>query len=40
MKKKNISNLINWIQSHVVTMDNDLPHSGATGLYVLSSKNE
>ena len=40
VSKKNISNLINWIQSHVVTMDNDLPHSGATGLYVLSSKNE
>ena len=40
VSKKNISNLINWIQSHVVTMHNDLPHSGATGLYVLSSKNE
>ena len=33
--KKNISNFIEWIQSHVTTMDNNLQHSGATGLYVL-----
>ena len=39
-KKKNISNLIKWIDKHVITFDNSLPHSGATGMYILTNKKE
>ncbi len=34
----NIKNLISWLEKHVLTLDNDLPQSGATGLYVFSYK--
>ena len=36
--KKNIDNLIKWAKEHITTMNNDLPHSGATGLYIFYSK--
>lgn len=34
--KKNISHLINWLETNVASLDNSLPHSGATGLYIFS----
>ena len=37
-KKKNIDLLIKWIQNNINKLNHDLPHSGATGLYVLSFK--
>ena len=36
--KKKINLLIKWIEKNISSMNNDLPHSGATGLYVLSLK--
>ena len=36
--KKKINLLIKWIEKNIYSMNNDLPHSGATGLYVLSLK--
>ena len=35
---KNIKNFIDWLKVNVVSFDNSLPHSGATGLYVFSFK--
>ena len=35
---KNIKNFLNWLKVNVVSLDNTLPHSGATGLYVFSLK--
>lgn len=35
---KQIKSFINWIKTNIVTLNNDLPHSGATGLYVFSFK--
>lgn len=35
---KNIENFLNWLKINVVSFDNSLPHSGATGLYVFSIK--
>jgi len=35
---KNIKNFLNWLKVNVVSFDNTLPHSGATGLYVFSLK--
>ena len=37
-KPKNIQNLIDWIKNNVISFDNSLKHSGATGLYVFSFK--
>lgn len=36
--KKNIEFFIRWIKTNIVTLNNDLPHSGATGVYVFSLK--
>jgi 2-polyprenyl-3-methyl-5-hydroxy-6-metoxy-1,4-benzoquinol methylase len=36
--KKKINSLIEWIKSNINKLNHDLPHSGATGLYVLSFK--
>ena len=36
--KKNVDLLIKWIQNNIIKLNHDLPHSGATGLYVLSVK--
>ena len=33
---KNIKNLISWLKDNVLPLDNSLPQSGATGLYVFS----
>ncbi|MEW6044624.1 MAG: class I SAM-dependent methyltransferase [Thermoproteota archaeon] len=38
MNKKQINSFINWIKTNVIVLNNDLPHSGATGLYVFSFK--
>ena len=35
---KNIENFLNWLKINVVSFNNSLHHSGATGLYVFSSK--
>ena len=37
--KKNIKKFIDWIEENVLPFNNDLPHSGATGLYNFSLKN-
>jgi len=37
-KKKNIDSFLKWIKINVISLDNDLPHSGATGLYIFSFK--
>ena len=36
--KKKINLLIKWIEKNISPMNNDLPHSGATGLYKLTFK--
>jgi len=36
--KKKINLLIKWIEKNISLMNNDLPHSGATGLYKLTLK--
>jgi len=36
--KKKINLLIKWVEKNISSMNNDLPHSGATGLYMLSLK--
>jgi len=36
--KKQINSFIKWINTNIVSMNNDLPQSGATGLYVFSLK--
>ena len=36
--EKQIRNFIKWIKTNIVSLNNDLPHSGATGLYVFSLK--
>ena len=33
-----IKKFLNWIEDNIVSFDNSLPHSGATGLYVFSFK--
>ena len=35
---KNIENFLNWLKINVVSFNNSLAHSGATGLYVFSAK--
>ena len=35
--KKRIESFIKWIENNVVDFNNDLPHSGATGLYILKN---
>ena len=35
-----IRSLIQWIKANVVSFNNDLPHSGAIGLYVFSIRNK
>ncbi len=34
--KQNVNSLLKWIKNNINTLNNDLPHSGATGLYVLT----
>ena len=36
--KKRIDSFIKWIKTNIVSLNNDLPQSGATGLYVFSFK--
>jgi len=36
--KKQINLFIKWIKTNITSLDNDLPHSGATGLYVFTFK--
>jgi SAM-dependent methyltransferase len=36
--KKKINLLIKWIEKNISSMNNDLPHGGATGLYMLTFK--
>lgn len=36
--KKQIDGLLKWVNTNVVSLNNDLPHSGATGIYVFSLK--
>ncbi len=36
--KKRIDSFIKWFKINIVSFDNELPHSGATGLYVFSIK--
>lgn len=36
---KKINNLLKWIENNVVIFNNELPHSGATGIYIYSQKN-
>ena len=35
-----IKKFLNWIESNVLSFDNSLPHSGATGLYIFSFKKQ
>ena len=35
-----IQSLIQWTKTNIVSFNNDLPHSGAIGLYVFSNKNK
>ncbi len=37
-KQVRINNLLKWIKKNVLPFDNSLPHSGAIGLYIFSSK--
>jgi hypothetical protein len=39
MNPKNIKNFIKWLKENVLPLENSLPQSGATGLYVFSKKN-
>jgi len=36
--KKRVRNLLSWLENYVLPLDNDLPQSGAVGLYVYSQK--
>tara|TARA_Y100000590_G_scaffold387310_1_gene460717 strand:- start:239 stop:1039 length:801 start_codon:yes stop_codon:yes gene_type:complete len=36
-KKKNVKNLIKWLEDYVLPLDNSLPQSGAVGLYIYSN---
>ena len=36
--KNQINHFIKWMETNVVPFNNDLPHSGATGLYIFSKK--
>ena len=36
--KDQINYFIKWIKSNIISFNNDLPHSGATGLYIFSKK--
>jgi len=36
--QKQINSFIKWIKTNIVPLNNDLPHSGATGMYVFSFK--
>lgn len=38
VKKKQINELITWLENKVLPFNNSLPHSGATGLYVFKMK--
>ncbi len=37
-KEERINNLLKWIKKNVLPFENSLPHSGAIGLYIFSSK--
>jgi len=34
--KNKIDNLLKWIKKNIVIFNNELPHSGATGIYIFS----
>ena len=36
--EKQIDSFVQWIKTNITPLNNDLPHSGATGLYVFSFK--
>ena len=36
--KKNVDNLIKWIKQNAIIFNNDLPHTGAIGLYVFTKR--
>ena len=36
--EKQIDSFVHWIKTNIVSLNNDLPHSGATGLYLFSFK--
>ena len=36
--KKQINNFLDWIKTNIIPLKNELPHSGATGLYVFYLK--
>ena len=38
MNPKNIKNFIKWLKENVLPLENSLPQSGATGLYVFSKR--
>jgi len=40
VKPKKIESFITWLEENVSTFNNDLPHSGAIGLYTFSKKNK
>jgi len=37
-KKKNIQALIDWLKEYVVPEQNEMPHTGALGIYIFSKK--
>jgi len=37
-KNQNISDLIKWLKQNTIQFNNELPHTGAIGLYVLTKK--
>ena len=39
VNQEKINNLLKWIKNNVVIFNNELPHSGATGIYIYSQKN-
>ena len=39
-KNKQVKNFLDWIKTNILSFDNSSYHSGAIGLYILSSKNK
>ena len=37
-KRKNIQNFMKWLNDNALSLDNDTPISGATGMYIFSKK--
>jgi len=38
VERKKINDLLKWIKKNISEFDNELPHSGATGIYIYSKK--